>query len=403
MQAAILDIPATDFQQIATREEYSPPFSMPPQTNYFRCNELNARINTLLNECAWKGLDGICKMTFKDAIEMIRQETGRPVFITGGVIRDIMLGLKPKDVDLQLDIASENAAKALCDKLGFPYVKASAFTDGMIYVKFLPDDPNPDGFEGLEGTKYHDREINEFENSVNGFMYDVSERVIIDPFGVGINDNLERTFRIPPELDSWENKYKSAVRVFKMLGKGYRLVDEDKARFVSFFKENISTLKNSPCPEKNQTNYINYVYLAKIRGDQIDRTTGKVVVKGRNQNKLDKILTKMKEFDEEIWDEVMDTIEEAEIDLRVSKAVKELENKTLGIRKRHVMTSKDFIDWEVAARNASLTDTRERSRQYQERNRGRFKVEGGKRTKRRSKKSSTKKSKINKKRSSRRR
>jgi hypothetical protein len=384
-------IEASDFEQIA-RGEYSPPFSMPEQTKYFRSNKLNLRIENLLGECALKHPNGECIMTFRQAIEGIMRETQRPVFITGGVIRDIMLGLKPKDVDLQLNITSENDAKDLCTKLQFPYVKASSFTDGMIYVKFLPDDPNPDGFEGLEGTKYHDRTINEFENSVNGFMYDVSERVIIDPFGVGITDNLAREFRIPPELDFWENKYKSAVRVFKMLGKGYRLVDEDKDRFISFFKGNVSELKSSPCPEKNKTNYINYVCLAKIRGDQIDKTTGKVIKKGRNQNKLDKILTKMHEFDEEIWDEVMNTIEEAESTET---------DRSLGLHRRNIMTSKDFIDWEVAARNASLADTR--SREHQERNRGKSKVEGGKRTKRRSKKSSTKKSKINKKRSSRRR
>jgi hypothetical protein len=393
-------IEESDFRE---NKDYLPPFSMPDQTKYFHCDKLNERIDQILDDCAWKYPDGSCRMTFREAIEGINRETHHPVFITGGVIRDIMLGKTPKDVDLQLYIKSETEAKDLCIKLNFPCIKTSSFTDGMIYIKFMPDDP-PDGFEGLEGTKYHDRTINDFENSVNGFMYDVSNRVVVDPFGVGINDNFEKKFRLPPDLDSWENKYKSAVRVFKMLGKGYSLVDEDKERFVKFFKENISILKTSPSPDRNKTNYINYVYLAKIRGDQMDPTTGKVIVKGRNHDKLTEILTKMRDFDEEIWDMVMDTIEEAETTLKLET---ELKNNTWSLGLHHrpvVMTSKDSVDWEVAARNHSLADTRERSRQYEEneRNRGKLKVEGGKRKKRRSKKSSTKKSKINKKKYSRR-
>lgn len=178
--------------------------------------------------------------------------------------------------------------------------------DSDIYVKFLKD--RKDGYDGLEGNSIHkELNVNDFENNVNSLFYDVEEKVIIDIFGNGVMNCIEKKFSLPPNLEKgiWisDNNYdrlKAIIRVFKMFAKGFTLIDEDNERFKEIFYKELDNLQNKVYPDTN-ISVINYVLCSMVRSDIIDKTTGELLKIGDNKDKFNEILLAIKDYDKDIY------------------------------------------------------------------------------------------------------
>lgn len=319
-------------------KNYNPPFDYPDGTKFYTNPEMDIKIDKLLENCALKRKNK-CEITFKNAIHKINninqnnngKEKKRWCFIAGGVIRDIMHDLKPKDVDLKFTFIDKNTLEKKCKQWSWPCVSVYGSNDSWSYIKFMED--QPDGFEGLEGMSFHKKyALRFFENNVNALMYDVENKVFVDFFGNGVEDNLKHKFRLPDDLKNWSSnnsdRLKCIIRVFKMFAKGYTFYHRDVKRFNKLFMYELESLTGDYPPYLKGVSIINQELLKKVRGDTLKNN--RIVKKGKNHKKLQEVLSAVKKFNEEIYDIIIREIKQLDEDFTLAESLK----RTLKTRKR---------------------------------------------------------------------
>jgi hypothetical protein len=299
-------------------KDYTPPFLTPDSTRFFRSTEFETKINHLLQNCAHKKDDCGTGSSFAEEIAKLNVPN---CYIAGGVIRDLLVGLSPKDIDLKFTHITSDRVIQICNENNWECpVKWFSPDKTETYVKFLPDVVN--GFDGLEGQGLHVKyNLGQFENNVNALMYDVKQCVIVDFFGDGVEWALAKRFRIPRSAATdWgmgqRQTLKAVVRVFKMLEKGFTL--DNPEWFVQLWKDKMPQLVLNVYPETN-ISIINYVLLVTIRGDDIDRESGIFTKKGRRIKKFQRVLKAIRDFNPEIFSQIVNEIMKVDTTLKVPK------------------------------------------------------------------------------------
>jgi hypothetical protein len=232
------------------------------------------------------------------------------VFIFGGVIRDIINGEVPKDIDLKIKNNENEKIRIKCATFGIDFNSLLRFdhknTDSFKKIKF---------FNGIFDITKIDQVKNEnFENDVNSMQYDFKHKILIDPTGTGLINCINKRFQIvQPTFDIWfnsvwENKPKHglSVRIFKMFKKGYTLVNDGEKTMDNYriwFKSRLNQLKY-----KNQYFEIPVLiteFLSICRGDKIDPKTLKIIKRGGNNKNLKELLNQIKCFDVSIFYDIV--------------------------------------------------------------------------------------------------
>jgi len=186
--------------------------------------------------------------------------------ITGGSVRDIIIGKEPRDIDLKfkcpkrheflVKVGKDHDWKvddlvSKCQRKGWPSPSSNT-------VYFGSGDKAVDCTE-IKHDSFNNPSL--LENSVNCLLYDFKNKVVIDPTGYGLQDATSMKFRLPPGALPYEWVTKGAImRFFKMMFMGFELAALDKdAPFIltattHWYEE---TSKN-PCEKKFTKSYGKY-------------------------------------------------------------------------------------------------------------------------------------------------
>lgn len=133
---------------------------------------------------------------FEKIVEEIRQADGK-VLAVGGWVRDLLMGLRPRDLDVEIYNIEKNALKEILSKHG----KLNEIGERFVVLKLhnidvdfaLPrrDEKTGEGHKGFEIQ--HDPNMNVVEAAmrrdltVNAIAMDMTNGKLIDPFD-GISD-----------------------------------------------------------------------------------------------------------------------------------------------------------------------------------------------------------------------
>jgi hypothetical protein len=168
-------------------------------------------------------------------------ENGIKVYLKGGIVRDIFVGVDSVDVDAIFD-SDISKVKAICDSEGW-------IVDNLV-PKF--QSMNIGGAKGVSidlvnlKATFLSSEI-EHEFTVNDLVFDWRANVLIDVSGYGIFDVINRTIRISPTpnlYNKWaSNDWKKPLRYFKLLMKGYKPMTPRLHAFViGYIEKNLDSV-----------------------------------------------------------------------------------------------------------------------------------------------------------------
>jgi hypothetical protein len=291
--------------------DYKSDFFISPYTKYYKSTEFDNRVDDFFTNC------------FPDAnecyiIKNILEKFGTygDIFVNGGFVRDLCLGVKPRDVDIQFSLNNKEDVDKVCKDLGLNYIDFREVnkTSKYVYVKFT---------DLIECQTMRKLELQNLENDVNSLFYDCKNKVIVDFTGTGFLNNLNLKFRIiQPTFDDWLNRKwqgqegvdnKAPIRVFKMFKKGYTLQEEQGKSMNdlrTWFRGKIDFLKNtrvnSP-PDGNNFPILPWVLLS-MRGDDLNYKDVSIIKKGDYDMYLEEILYEMKKFDYILFKNVIENL-----------------------------------------------------------------------------------------------
>ncbi len=259
---------------------------LPKESRFFVSNEFNNRIDRLLsypiNDSFLLGI----KRTIKDLL--IDMSKYMYVIIHGGVIRDTIHNIvNIKDIDILFNINNSKRIKNICNQLNLQCnIFDNYYKDIKFATIFYKD--NKIYIDGLFKTSITS---NSEENDVNCLLYNIKDKVIIDPIGTGFYNCLQKKFKIcTNNFNDWfiySNMF--PLRIFKMFYKGYKLAKEQLLPLKCWYTQNFYKLYI-----ENNKDLLNYYFLIKIRGDTNNK-------KGNNIELFYGIMYKIYEFDEEIY------------------------------------------------------------------------------------------------------
>lgn len=178
-------------------------------------------------------------VTVDDVVQAL-QKRNIKVFLHGGLIRDIFLGVKSTDIDLVFD-ADVAKIEPICQEEGYPCA------DIMIreqYINF-----GKDKGASLEGSNLKNSYLVPLyarEATVNDFSYDLQNDIIIDAGGHGLQDVLYRKIRLTPyphQWKFWAKDWKKPFRYFKLIQKGFKPMHPGINDFiVNYITDNYDTI-----------------------------------------------------------------------------------------------------------------------------------------------------------------
>jgi hypothetical protein len=170
-----------------------------------------------------------------DVIELL-QAAGMRLYIIGGSPRDWLLGLPGKDIDLSLDRPVEEAHRVL--RAAYPDIDpvrghferfgtlrwGSAELGGvdLNILRSWRDIQNDDMWTTtfVARTDLMD-DIATRDFSVNVFVYDCRDRVLLDPLGGGLADLEARALRLVTHPRVLDTSYRTTFRILQFLVRGY--------------------------------------------------------------------------------------------------------------------------------------------------------------------------------------
>ena len=294
-------VPIRDAFQIYDYNNY---IFEPNLTKYYKSNELDRRISQLFKDLFPKHSD----YQKSQQLLTIFKSYG-DVFIWGGTIRDIVNNVRPKDIDIMVDVNNQQM-RDICASLDIDFNSV-----------FCVDTKNTNSYKqikvlyGIFDIQMISRVSNESaENDVNSLYYDFKKKIIIDPTATELTNCLNMRFRIVhSSFDEWINiiwdnkpQYKQTLRIFKMFKNGFKLIEEgDKTmnNYRIWLKSRLNILM-----EKNQYFEIPVIVrecLYVWRGDEIDPKTLTILQKGKCDINFRKLLFQIKCFDESIFYDII--------------------------------------------------------------------------------------------------
>ena len=235
--------PCTSITEIPTEQltwpyEGTPPWNAEPNTKTYNSTVVTASINILRSEIVPR-LSTTFEQTFK-----VFQDAGCLLYIHGGGVRDYLLGLSPKDIDIEYS-CNPNILESTCVQ---SFGSESCHIFGSYF--YVGEASPTSAFEVLEGVNWNGTIFAPAftkEYTTNALSYDLNGNdIIIDIVGSGTNDTCSRFIRIPvPESDWWkwmtESEYFSNNGIAKLprfwklssTPKSYSPADEDTLSFIT--------------------------------------------------------------------------------------------------------------------------------------------------------------------------
>jgi len=201
-----------------------------------RCVELTVdpdRVRAAVEQPIYR--DDRREIRVRDVIELFLG-AGLRVYIIGGSPRDWLLGLPGKDVDLSLDRPVEEAHRLL--RAAYPDIDpvrghferfgtlrwGSAEHGGLDLniLRSWKDIQNDDMWTTTFVARtdlMEDIETRDF--SINVFVYDCRERVLLDPLGGGLADLEARALRLVTHRRVLDTSYRTTFRILQFLVRGF--------------------------------------------------------------------------------------------------------------------------------------------------------------------------------------
>jgi hypothetical protein len=222
--------------------------------------------------------------TVGDIIKAL-QSRNIKVYIHGGLIRDIFLGVKSYDIDLIFD-ANINKIIKVCEEEEYPCADIDIRNQNVNFGR--------DKGASVEGANLQNTFLNQkhlHEASVNDLVYDFTNDILIDLTGHGLFDCVNRILRLSPPPKLWqkwaESDFKRPLRYFKLIQKGFKPLNKDIHNFVvDYVVDNYDTLYDK---EINPTSYpvtrIKHFIIKTITQGDINPETGEYTY-GPTKNKL---------------------------------------------------------------------------------------------------------------------
>jgi hypothetical protein len=166
--------------------------------------------------------------TFRQVIQKIEEGGKRKVYLSGGLVRDLVSGedISAADVDVKFSRMSKADLIKLFEKMGL----ASSVQTGKGYTYFFVG-CNQD--VQLEGSMLEPPGgPPSMESPANALYIDLSTSTLHDPTGVGIEDAKKRVWRIPPNAnkDDWYDRPRAGVLLWRMMKfriRGFKVPRED--------------------------------------------------------------------------------------------------------------------------------------------------------------------------------
>ena len=149
-------------------------------------------------------------------LSAIFKENGKNLYIVGGYVRDSLMGLKPKDIDLSTDSLPDETLAFLGDRYKVDLVGKSF---GVVILKMEDDDIEIGSFrvdgKGRKptvelGVTIED-DVRRRDLTISAIYFDIEQNKIVDHVG-GLND--------------------MAKGLIKMVGDPYKRIDEDPLRIL---------------------------------------------------------------------------------------------------------------------------------------------------------------------------
>lgn len=204
------------------------------------------------------------------------QDVGIRVYLHGGIVRDMFLGVRSADIDIIFD-SHLGPIKELCQSNNWP---CSNFDERNQYVNF-----GEDKGISLEGSNLssvfmsmpHNREA-----SVNDLVVDLQTGLLIDISGYGLQDVLDRRLRLSPLPKYWERwaevqgGWKRPLRYFKLIQKGFKPMNQATHSFITnYIKDNWERVYERPvAPPIYMTRRIKHFLIKTMTQGTIDTETG---------------------------------------------------------------------------------------------------------------------------------
>lgn len=242
--------------------------SLLPQTRFYKLKFLDDKIKRLMK---FKPSD-LENRSIGEIINKL-QENGAKIFLHGGIIRDIFLGVKSHDIDIIFDFNIKKIEK-ICKDENYP---CSEIIHKAQYVNFGTEKGG-----SLEGANLGTTLLNplyEHEASVNDLIYDLQNNILIDLTGFGLYDVINRLIRLSAKPDEWikwaDSDFKRPFRYFKLIEKGFKPLNNRIHNFiVNYIVDNYDTLYNSKINPNYPVKRIKHILIKTITQGDIDTEKG---------------------------------------------------------------------------------------------------------------------------------
>jgi len=120
-------------------------------------------------------------------------------YLHGGVVRDLLQGVDPHDVDGEYPCESEKLQELLLKLVSYSSLSFNV-TNNYFYVGNRTLDVGVEGFNW--NIAFFDLEKQEY--TPNSLYFDTSNFFLIDLSGNGVEDAMKKQIRIPVERDDWD-------------------------------------------------------------------------------------------------------------------------------------------------------------------------------------------------------
>ena len=229
-------------------------------------------------------------VTVDDVVKAL-QKRNIKVYLHGGLIRDMFMGVKSTDIDLIFD-ADVGKIEPICKEEGYPCA------DIMIreqYINF-----GKEKGASLEGSNFKNSYLVQLyarEATVNDFSYDLQNDIIIDAGGYGLQDVLYRKIRLTPyphQWKIWAKDPKKPFRYFKLIQKGFKPMHPGINDFiVNYITDNYDTIYGKEISKNYPIKWMKKILVSTITNGVVE-PDGKYHF-GPNEHKLIPFLDTIKQ------------------------------------------------------------------------------------------------------------
>lgn len=253
------------------------------------------------------------------------QENGINYYYHGGIIRDILINVKSADVDIIFD-KGVNSIVPICQSEGWP---CSDVRPKEQYINF--GIYKGDGLEGTNVKNSFNTDLSTHEASVNDLAYDPRHGIIIDITGFGLEDIINRKFRLgarPDQWLTWCKDPKRPFRYFKLIQKGFLPLNDKLHEFIiNYITDNWETIYNKPISDKYPITWIKQIIIGTMTQGTFDVDAGTYTF-GPTKYKLYPFLQVLKRYlGKDIYRKILENFTREDIkELHEAKLITEIDH-----------------------------------------------------------------------------